>query len=146
MRGHHAAECAWMCRGRSCRLRVLHRHPRLPFSLRHSHTLMRAPSCTCSIECVRMLLDDPRLDMHQADAVGTTLASIAACSGSVAVMRLLHERGVDFVGDQGLVPLAASAADRGALDCLRFLVEEAGVDVNATYGTGKTALHACAQA
>ena len=94
---------------------------------------------------------------HRRRLVGATALLQAAKSGDVEAMKLLLANGADPKINTGLniTPLMAAAgiawaanqdkaSEADALEAVKLLVEEHGLDVNFVADTGETAMHAAA--
>jgi ankyrin repeat protein len=92
--------------------------------------------CTCGrLEVVKMciaayLVDRPGIDIDVTTATGHTALSIACDIGRLEVVKLLVEAGVRVESQSsGAMGALASAAAKGHLHVVKYLVEEAGADV-----------------
>jgi ankyrin repeat protein len=96
------------------------------------------------VDTVRSLLDKPDVDIDAKTANGLTALSFASLSGHLEVVKLLVAAGgrVNPQGSNEWGPLMA-AASGGSLQVVKYLVEEAGADVQCTDPNGMT-LFMCA--
>ncbi|ETO21692.1 hypothetical protein RFI_15511 [Reticulomyxa filosa] len=93
-----------------------------------------------------VLLD---IDFNYKDRNDQNLACWAVCApqNELALLEFLHKDcNVDMtLGDKWGVNAALTAVIHKKLDCVRFLVDRCGVDINYTNNDGRTLAHECAE-
>eukprot|EP01135_Chromosphaera_perkinsii_P007309 Nk52_evm1s765 gene=Nk52_evmTU1s765 len=97
-------------------------------------------------ECLRLLINSGA-DVHCKDDMGRTALHVAAIYGHVESLEMLIESGADLSSrDYRHVPVLQSAVKHRRFECVRLLLRQPDIDLEATDGPrGRTAVHvACA--
>ncbi len=108
-------------------------------------TALHAAARSGKLEVVEYLVEEQGLDVNATDNLGGTVLHPAALGGSVAVVEYLVGLGLDVAMTRDDWTALHSAAGRGHLEVVRYLVEEQGLDVNAENRYDNTALHRAAE-
>lgn len=98
------------------------------------------------MECVKLLLAAPAIEVNRADYSGCTpLYRAAQFDSPDCVELLLSARGIDenAADDDGRTPLMM-AAENGCAECVKLLLAAPGIDVNRKDTRGATALQKAA--
>lgn len=92
------------------------------------------------LDCVDYLIDSGQTEWDERDTTGATPAHYAAAQGHVNVLKWLNSKGeISTTDELGGSPLH-DAAEQGQFECVRYLVENASLDVDQTDKEGLTPL------